>query len=162
MITMKKSGTKSILATTALASTLFLSGCVTGPGGGGLTNDQASAITGTIVGAALGDKFGEGRGRKAMRLLGAALGGYIGAQMSAANQQKVYSSLNNNSNNQATSWSDNSNRYTVTPTSTFQGNVNGHSSICRTYKMDAWIDGRLQQVNGRACKNAAGQWVAAS
>jgi surface antigen len=25
--------------------------------------------------------------------------------------------------------------------------------------MDAWIDGRMQQVKGRACKNNQGQWV---
>jgi surface antigen len=41
----------------------------------------------------------------------------------------------------------------------YEGNVNGNRTVCRDYVMDAWIDGRMQQVKGRACKNNRGEWV---
>ena len=160
---------KRTIISLSILSSMALTACAPGPTTGvndfnipGLSNDQAAAITGTIVGAAIGKKLGKGKGNEAMKVLGAVLGGYIGAQMSAQSKSRIDSTLNNTPDYKPSSWTDPATKtqYTVTPTGTFKGSLNGQKSRCRTYKMDAWIEGRLQQVNGRACQDGAGRWVA--
>lgn len=152
---------KSLMITTLSASLLF-TGCVSGPGGGGITSGQAGVITGSVLGGVAGHQIGKGRGRTAATVIGAVLGGYVGGLMTNQSRQRTNYALDQTPNNQSRTWVEpqTNNRYTVTPTRTYSGNVNGQQSTCRDYNMDAYIDGRLQQVVGRACKDASGQWVA--
>ena len=153
---------KSLLVTT-LASGLILSGCVASNGStGGITNDQARIIAGSVLGGVVGHQMGKGKGKQVMTVLGAVIGGYLGGMMSNQSRERTNYALESQANNQPTTWTEpeTNNRYTVTPTRTYSGNVNGSQTVCRDYKMDAYIDGRLQQITGKACKDASGQWVA--
>jgi len=153
----------------SLSSSLLLSGCVAPSGGGGaysrqqpyggVTPQQATVIAGAVLGGVAGHQVGGGRGRTVATVLGAVLGGYLGGVMSNQSRQRTNYALDTNA---PSTWVEpqTNNRYTVTPTRTYTGNVNGQQSVCRDYNMDAYIDGRLQQVRGRACRDANGQWVA--
>ena len=154
------------LLTSTLASTLIISGCATGPNGGGvgggINNDQARVIAGTVLGGVIGHQMGKGSGKTAATIIGALLGGYIGSVMSTQSRQRTNYALDKAPNNESTTWTEpqTNNQYTVTPTDTYNARVNGQQSVCRDYTMDAYIDGRMQQVKGRACKDSSGQWVA--
>ncbi len=161
---MKNIEIKPVLSALALSATLALTGCASNGGGGnvlgGLDNGQLGAVAGTIAGAAIGNEFGSGSGKDLMRIVGAVVGGVIGAQMGSANQKRIFSTLDNTPNNQTTTWKDQQQTYRVTPVNYYQGTLNGQMTTCRNYKMDVLIDGRMQQINGRACRNAAAQWIA--
>ena len=155
------------LLTGTLASALTLTGCATGPNGGGapgggITNDQAKVIAGTVLGGVIGRQFGKGDGRTVATIIGAVIGGYVGTVMSNQSRQRTNYALDRAPDYQPTTWTEpqTNNRYTVTPTNTYNAPVNGQQSVCRDYTMDAFIDGRMQQVKGRACKDTTGQWVA--
>lgn len=150
------------LTTLVLSSTLLLSGC------GSASNEQTHAIMGSVVGGVIGHQFGKGDGKHLMTAIGAAvgtmIGGNIGRGLDQKDQQQVSQSLESTPNYQKVAW-DNQNtntQYEFTPINKYEGKVNGAKTQCRDYVMDAWIDGRMQQVNGRACKNNRGQWINAS
>ena len=152
---------KPLLVTT-FSSILVFSGCASGPNGSGITAEQATIIAGAVAGGVAGHQMGGGKGKTAMTVLGVMLGGYLGGVMSNQSRQRTNYALDQAPNNAPTTWTEpkSNNRYTVTPTNTYNSNVNGQKTTCRDYNMDAYIDGRLQQVKGRACKDATGQWVA--
>ncbi len=166
MNTLLKKSSKSIITTGLIAITLtssaFLSGC------GATSNEQSHAILGSVLGGAAGRQFGKGDGKHAMTIVGAVLGGMIGGNMGRRldqrDQQKISQSLEQTPNYQKVAWNNNNTntQYEFTPVNKYEGNVNGTRTQCRDYVMDAWIDGRMQQVNGRACKNSRGQWINAS
>jgi len=161
-----KTTTKSMLATgliaTMLSSSFVLSGC------GGTTREQTGTIMGSVVGGVVGHQMGKGKGNTAMTIVGAVAGGLIGGSiargMDRRDQQKINQSLETAPNYEKVAWeSEQTNKqYTFTPVNQYEGNVNGNRTQCRDYIMDAWIDGRMQQVKGRACKDPSGQWVNAS
>ncbi len=82
--------------------------------------------------------------------------------MSNQSRQRTNSALETTPTNQSSTWTEpgTNNEYTVTPTRTYNTEVNGQQNVCRDYTMDAQIDGRPQQVIGRACRDSTGQWVA--
>lgn len=155
-----------IMNRTLLAGTMGLiiglSGCSTSGGVEGIDPEKARTIAGTVIGGVVGHQFGKGKGRKVATIAGAILGGYLAGTMSPYSRQRTNYALDRVPNNSSSTWTDpgTNNRYTVTPTNTYNANVNGHNSKCRRYTMDAYINGRMQQVHGKACKNANGQWVA--
>jgi surface antigen len=163
---MKNSMTKSVftsgLIALALSSSVLLSGC------GGASNEQTNTIVGSVLGGAVGRQFGKGSGKDVMTVVGAVVGGMIGGNMGRRmdnnDQRRVNNTLETAPNYKKVAW-DNQNtntQYEFTPVNKYEGNVNGQRTQCRDYVMDAWIDGRMQQVKGRACKNHQGQWVNAS
>ena len=154
-------------STTAVIAGVLATGCVTTTGGGigGMTEEQTKVLVGTVIGGVVGHQAGKGKGNKAATIAGALLGGYLGAMMSNESRQRTNYALESTPNNQAQTWVEpgTNNKYTVTPTKTYTTQTQqGQSAVCRDYKMDAYIDGRLEQVSGRACKNANGQWVNAT
>jgi len=148
----KKSALTMGLVALTLSSTMTLTGC------GASSNEQTHTILGSVIGGALGHQFGKGDGKNAMTIVGAIVGGMIGGNMGRGldqrDQQKVNRTLDTAPNYQKVAWNNqNTNtQYEFTP-------VNGAGQQCRDYVMDAYIDGRMQQVKGRACKNNQGQWV---
>jgi len=153
---LSKTITKSVLTSGLIAATLsssvLLSGC------GGVSNEQTHTITGSVLGGVIGRQFGKGDGRDVMTIVGAVVGGMIGGNVGRGldqqDQQRVNRTLDTAPNYKKVAWNNpNTNtQYAFTP-------VNGAGQKCRDYVMDAWIDGRMQQVKGRACKNNQGQWV---
>lgn len=165
---MKTLTTKTSMMTTGLmslilVSTATLSGCA------GSSKEQNSTIIGSVLGGAAGYQFGKGKGKRVATVLGAIAGGMIGGNVGRGldqqDQRRVNQTLETAPRNQKVAWNNtNTNtNYEFTPvTEKYQGNVNGQATQCRDYVMDAWIDGRMQQVNGRACKNNSGQWINAT
>ncbi len=153
--------TSGLIALT-LSSTLLMSGC------SNVSREQDHTIAGTIVGGAIGRQFGDGDGRDAMTIIGAIAGGMIGGkvgrELDREDQQKVSQTLESTPNYQKVAWNNPSTntQYKFTPVNRYEGKVNGSRTTCRDYVMDAWIDGRMQQVRGRACKNTQGQWINAT
>lgn len=158
--------TKSIITTglvaLTLSSSVLLSGC------GATSNEQSHTIVGSVVGGAIGRQFGKGDGKHAMTIVGAVIGGMIGGNvgrnLDRQDQQRVNQSLESTPNYQKVAWNNNNTntQYEFTPINKYEGKVNGSKTVCRDYVMDAWINGRMQQVKGRACKNNRGEWINAS
>ena len=148
----------------AMGLTIGLSGCSSSGGITGLDDEKTRTIAGTVIGGVVGHQFGKGRGRKLATVAGAVLGGYLAGAMSPYSRQRTNYALERAPNNSASTWTDpeSNNQYTVTPTSTYNANIGGQNRKCRTYTMDAYIDGRMQQVKGKACRNANGQWISQS
>ena len=159
----KKSLMTTGLITIFMTSSAILSGCA------GASKEQAATIAGAVLGGAAGYQFGDGKGQRTAAVLGAIAGGVIGANIGRGldqqDQQRVSQTLETAPKNQKVVWNnpETKTNYEFTPvTEKYQGNVNGQATQCRDYVMDVFIDGRLQQVNGRACKNSSGQWVNAA
>ncbi|MEH6456869.1 MAG: glycine zipper 2TM domain-containing protein [Cocleimonas sp.] len=160
--------TKKSMITTGLicifmTSSAVLSGCA------GASKEQSSTIIGSVLGGVAGAQFGKGNGRTAATLLGAIAGGMIGGNVGRGldqqDQQRVSQTLETTPSNQKVVWNNPNTKtnYEFTPvTEKYSGNVNGQATQCRDYVMDVFIDGRAQQVNGRACKNSNGQWINAT
>ncbi|HIP94723.1 MAG TPA: glycine zipper 2TM domain-containing protein, partial [Leucothrix sp.] len=132
------------------------------------SNEQTHTIAGSVIGGALGHQFGKGDGKKAMTIVGAIVGGMIGGNMGRRldrnDNRRVSQSLESTPNYQKVAWNNNNTntQYTFTPVNKYEGKINGYQTQCRDYIMDAYIEGRMQQIKGRACKNSQGQWVNAS
>ncbi len=160
--TTKKSFFTSGLIALTLTSTVVFSGC------SGASNEQTHTIVGSVVGGAIGHQFGKGDGRNVMTIVGAVVGGMIGGNigrnLDAEDQRKVSQTLETAPNYRKVAWENpkTNTQYEFTPVNKYEGDVNGYRTQCRDYVMDAWIDGRMQQVKGRACKNNKGQWVTTS
>ena len=162
-LTTKKSLMTAGLITIFMTSSAVLSGCA------GASKEQTSTIVGSVIGGAVGYQFGSGKGKNAATVLGAIAGGMIGGNVGRGldqqDQQRVNQTLETAPRNQKVAWNNPNTRtnYEFTPvTEKYQGNVNGQATQCRDYVMDVFIDGSMQQVNGRACKNSSGQWINAS
>lgn len=165
---MKTLNTKKSIMTVGLI-TIFMTSSAVLSGCAGASKEQTSAIVGSVIGGAAGYQFGKGKGKRVATVLGAIAGGMIGGNVGRGldqqDQQRVSQTLETAPKNQKVVWnnSNTNTNYEFTPvTEKYQGNVNGQATQCRDYVMDAFIDGRMQQVNGRACKNNNGQWVNAT
>lgn len=158
----KRSILVSGLVALTFSSSVALTGCA------GASNEQTHAIAGSVIGGVIGRQFGKGDGRHAMTIVGAVVGGMIGGSMGRRldrnDQRRVAQSLETSPNYQKVAWNNNNSntQYEFTPINKYEGNVNGQRTKCRDYVMDAYIEGRMQQVKGRACKNNQGQWITAS
>lgn len=162
MKTMSKSIVTSGLIAITLSSTVMMSGC------SNTSAEQDHTIAGTIIGGVIGRQFGKGDGRDAMTVIGAIAGGMIGGkvgrELDQEDRRKVSQTLESTPNHQKVAWNnpDTNTDYKFTPVNKYEGKVNGTRTVCRDYVMDAWIDGQMQQVRGRACKNNKGQWINAT
>lgn len=146
----------SLLCAITITSMLIgLTGCSEGS-----FNEDAGVLVGGVAGGLLGNTIGSGSGRTAATIAGAAIGavigGSVGRRMDQIDRMNVQNALENQADNRGSTWinPNNNTRYTVTPTST----NNERGTYCRTYKMQAIIDGKSEFVNGRACR-VNGQWV---
>ena len=138
-----------------VASMLALAACENPP-----TKEQKGAVAGAVVGGVVGSTIGGGTGRTvaivAGTVAGALIGGNIGKKMDEADRIKAAQALETTPTGQRSSWSnpDNGNRYTVTPTRTYEAST----GPCRDYTVDATVDGKPEKVQGSACRQADGSW----
>ena len=144
---------KSTVMSTALLSTLLISGC------GSMNNTQGGTITGAVVGGIVGNQIGKGLGNDVATVAGAVLGGYIGgqvgAQMDANDRQYVGQAVNSG---RPVAWQNPNTgyRYNAQPGPVYRVN----NTVCRPVTVVGYIDGRQQNVQMRACQNGRGQWQA--
>lgn len=143
----------------ALCLSLLLAGC----GRDGLNREQVGRVFGGIAGGVLGSRIGEGAGRTAATIagsmLGAHLGGIVGRRMNDYDFEQIDDALDNNHDQQPSSWQnpDTGYRYSVTPQYSYYDN---NQRICREFRSTALIKGREEDVYGTACRQPDGSWKA--
>lgn len=143
------------VAALAAALALALSACETPP-----TKEQKGTVAGAVVGGVVGSTIGGGTGRTvaivAGTLAGALIGGHIGQRMDEADRLKAAQALESTPTGQYSTWRnpDNGNQYTMTPTRTYEAD----SQPCREYTIDATVDGKVDKLQGTACRQADGSW----
>jgi surface antigen len=148
---------KFMISSVAAILIVTLAGCEQGR----FTNQDAGVVIGGVAGGLLGNTIGGGSGRTVATVAGAALGamigGSVGRSMDSVDKMNVQSALETQPDSRPSTWVNPNNnvRYTVTPTKT----TSAAGTYCRNYKMQAIIDGKSEFINGRACRNANGQWV---
>ena len=146
------------LVITTLSVSVFLSACAP------VTNEGVGTIAGGVVGGLLGSQFGGGSGKVAAAaggaLLGAYLGGNIGRYMDKVDRMQMERALETAPVGRTVAWKnpDNGNSFTVTPTKTYYSNQHP----CREYITHAIIDGKSQEIHGRACRQNDGSWRVAN
>jgi surface antigen len=118
-------------------------------------------ILGGVGGAVLGSQFGQGTGKLAATaggtLIGVLIGGGIGGSLDAADAACAQHALEAAPNGTSVTWVDpnQDTRYAVTPIDTFR---NDQGRYCRSYSTSAQIGLRTREVQGVACRDAAGGW----
>lgn len=142
-----------ILAAALLA--MSLAACETAP-----SKQDQGVLIGAVAGGLLGNQVGGGSGRVIATMVGAvagaAIGGSIGKSMDETDRLKTAYAFENVQTGVPTTWvnPDTQNRYTVTPTRTFDT----AQGPCREYTMDAVIGGKTQEIYGTACRQPDGSW----
>lgn len=126
------------------------------------THAQQGEIIGGVLGGMVGSQVGEGRGKTVAIIVGtiagAMIGRHIGETMDDADRMQTAQALNNTRTGVGTTWvnPDNGNRYTVTPTATFERN----EGPCREFRLDAQVgDNPSEDVYGTACLQPDGSWL---
>lgn len=137
-------------------SAFLLTGCET------TSHGQQGEVLGAVLGGVLGAQVGDGRGKTAAIIVGtiagAMIGRHIGESMDDTDRMQTAIVLNDNRTGESTSWvnPDTGNRYTVTPTRTYEQS----SGPCREFQLDATVGGQTNQdVYGTACFQADGSWL---
>ncbi len=129
---------------------------------GTTTHGQQGEVIGGVLGGVIGSQIGEGRGQTAAIIIGtiagAMIGRHIGETMDDADRMNTAIALNDSRTGEATTWvnPDTGNRYTVTPTRTYEQS----GGPCREFSLDARVGGQSdQEVYGTACLQADGSWL---
>lgn len=126
--------------------------------------EALGTVLGGVAGGVLGNQVGKGSGRAVATILGtlggAAIGGSMGRSFDELDAMKVNQALEDVPDHRTSSWRNpNTNvRYKVTPNKTYYREVHNRRAPCRTYKMQAIIDGKSRFVRGRACR-INNEWV---
>ena len=142
-----------------MAVSILITGCSE------INNEGVGTLTGGVVGGLLGSQFGGGAGKVAAAaggaLIGAYLGGRIGNTMDRLDQMKMQNALETASTGNKANWHnpDSGNTYTMIPTKTYYPQQN---RPCRDYQLHAVIDGKNENITGRACRQANGSWKVAN
>ncbi len=145
-----------LLLVIVLGLVIPLSSCET------TTHAQQGEIIGGVFGGVVGSQIGEGRGRTAAIIIGtiagAMIGRHIGQTMDDTDRMQTAQALNNTRTGVGTTWvnPDNGNRYTVTPTATYERS----DGPCREFRLDARVgDDPNEEVYGTACLQPDGSWL---
>ena len=153
---MNKNVTLGLLVAFVISTTGFMPGCET------TSHAQQGEVIGGVIGGVLGAQIGDGSGRTAAIIVGTIAGSMIGRQigdnMDETDRMKTAMVLNDARTGEGTTWvnPDNGNRYTVTPTQTFEQT----EGPCREFRLDARVgDQADQEVYGTACLQADGSWL---
>ena len=139
-----------------------ITGCASGGGQSGISKEQAGMVIGGVLGGYLARDIGGGEDEETAAtiigtLAGAAIGGMIGRAMDDVDRLKTGTTLETVRTGVTSQWvnPDNGNRYSVTPTQTMIANT----GPCRSFTIDAVIDGSNQVVSGLACRQDNGSWL---
>jgi surface antigen len=143
----------ALIIVVALSGSLLLNACA--------TKEESGALTGAVIGGVVGSTAGRGHKDRNLAtflgiVAGAMIGSTIGRYMDEQDRMRTQLALEKNRTRQPSTWvnPDTGNRYTVTPTRTFET----AQGPCREFTMDAVIGGRVEQVYGTACRQPDGSW----
>ena len=118
------------------------------------------AAGGGFVGAQIGKGDGQLVAVGAGVFLGALLGGTIGRSLDQLDQNCIGHALESAPDGQQVAWNSAEGRpLSVTPTSTFRDR---EGRYCRDYTTEAVIDGGIQQIYGTSCRQPDGTWQLAN
>lgn len=148
---------RKVVTVAVIAVSVLVTGCQE------VKNEQVGAVVGGGLGGLLGAQVGGGSGKIAAAVAGALVGAYLGGQvgksMDELDRLKANRALESNPTGQTSTWNnpDTGNKYTVTPTRTYQDDA---GAPCRDYTTEAIIDGKREFVKGTACRQPDGTWRA--
>ena len=143
-------------AVVASATLLALAGCENPP-----SKEKVGTVGGAVVGGVVGSTIGGGTGRTvaivALAVGGAMLGSHVGKRLDEADRLKAAQALETAPTGQQVSWKnpDTGAQYSLTPTKTYEG-----AQPCRDFTVNANIDGKPENVKGKACRQPDGTWKA--
>lgn len=126
-------------------------------------------ILGTLAGAAIGglvgSQFGSGTGNKVAIGAGVLAGGFLGNKVAksmtckdqAYHYDTTQNALENQQTGQASTWTnpDTGHSGKVTPTKTYTA---ADGTPCREFSQTIYVDGKYEEVEGTACRQADGTW----
>jgi surface antigen len=147
----------------SLVAFTCLVGCYGGP------NQTGGTLLGGAAGALIGSQVGKGHGRLAGVAVGTMLGSMMGSQIGKSMDDRdrelatntTFNALEKQPDNRAVTWKNPNNNHSgrVVVTKTQETS----NKVCRDYVQTVTIDGKQQQVAGRACRDVRdpqGQWIA--
>jgi surface antigen len=115
-------------------------------------------LTGALVGSHLGPEDDHHRLENALigAGIGALLGYAVGNELDKYDQAQIGSTLEYTPSYQTKGWvnPDTQNRFQATPYPAYTS----QGRVCRDVLLDAWIDGKKEQVQARACRLDSGRW----
>jgi surface antigen len=118
------------------------------------TKEDTGTLAGGAAGAVVGEQVGGRTGLLIGAIGGALLGREVGQRLDDEDREEVATALEQERTGQTRVWTDpdSGERYSVTPTETFERD----GRPCRRFTMD--IEGQVENVEGTACRTAAGDW----
>ena len=128
---------------------------------GRCNRELLAGLLGAAGGGFLGAQIGDGRGQLAAvaggTLLGFLIGGSVGRSMDAVDQNCVGQAIEHANDGQAIAWDNpnNGGQYRVVPTQTVD---RGDGRYCREYTAESIVGGQVQQTYGTACRQPDGSW----
>jgi len=126
---------------------------------GRCNREVVGQILGGATGGLVGSQLADGSARLAAiaagTVVGMLVGGEIGREMDRADKLCVDQALETAPDGTGIRWNDNNRQYTVTPTSTRK---NAEGQYCREYQTQSNVNGKTQQVYGKACRQPDGSW----
>jgi surface antigen len=127
---------------------------------GRCNREVVGAVIGGAAGGAIGSTIGKGDGQVAAviggTIVGILVGGAIGRSMDQADHSCTGQILEHAQDNQRIVWQAPSGaEYAMRPGRTWKSADGGY---CRDYQATAAINGRQQQIYGKACRNSDGSW----
>lgn len=154
---------KKTICLALLAS--VLTGCSPGAG----PKQTAGQLLGAASGALIGSQFGKGTGQLVGvaigTLAGTTLGGMIGQKLDeqdrALAQSTMVATLERAPDNQVKTWKNPNNNHSGNFRVTRTQEMPANHQVCRDYVHTVIIDGRQEQVHGRACRDMRdrrGEW----
>ncbi len=130
------------------------------------TNQQVGTVTGSAVGAMVGNQFGSGAGRVGATVLGAGIGGLVGGQIGRSMddaarrraEETAAAALASGPAGVSADWQSGSShgQFIPGPIRTTNGRE------CRPYTHRIVVDGRGEQLSGTACRMPDGSWQSLS
>jgi surface antigen len=149
MLNLKKTLTLGVLA-------LTLTGCAgQGP------KQTGGQLLGGAAGALIGSQFGKGTGQLVGVAIGALAGSYIGGTIGyqldekdkALAQENMINSLENAPDQQTQGWHNPNSHHSGTFKVTHTQEMPTNHLVCRDYVQTVTIDGKQEEVQGRACRD---------
>lgn len=128
---------------------------------GGCNRELLAGLLGAAGGGFLGAQIGDGRGQLAAvaggTLLGYLIGGSVGRSMDTVDQNCVGQAMEHAEDGQTIAWDNpnNGGQYQVVPQQTID---RGDGRYCREYTAASTIGGQVQQTYGTACRQPDGSW----
>lgn len=122
--------------------------------------EAVGAVLGGVAGGVIGHELGKGDNRRVATVAGAVVGVLVGSQIGRSmDEHDRYCTgqvLEQTPDRQVVAWHNPETRseYRVTPVASYER----EGRHCREYVTDATIDGRYQQLHGKACRTADGSW----